>query len=128
MKKVACVCALTHHRNLLPFWRSKSFGFCTSNSETHPVSECLSTKNINQINMCIYIYIYPIQIHHFSISAVQNSGFCIGETTVSFVFFGQLKFSQLRNGTVTFLGFHTATPRVRCVLWQWHKSPSSMAV
>lgn len=57
VKKVACVCALTHHRNLLPFWRFKSFGFCTSNSETHPVSECLSTKNINQINMFIYIYI-----------------------------------------------------------------------
>ena len=33
---------------------------------------------------------------------------------------------QLRNCHL--LGFHTATPRVRCVLWQWHKSPSSMAV
>ena len=33
-KNIAGVCALTHHPcyNLLPFWRSKSFGFCTSNS------------------------------------------------------------------------------------------------
>ena len=96
VKKVACVCALTHHRNLLPFWRFKSFGFCTSNSETHPVSECLSTKNINQINMFIYIYIsYPNP--SFLNICCTKFRFFSGETTVSFVFFGQLKFSQLRN-------------------------------
>lgn len=41
--------------------------------------------------MFIYIYIYPIQIHHFSISAaVQNSGFFQVKPPFR-VFLGQLK-------------------------------------
>lgn len=123
VKKVACVCALTHHRNLLPFWRFKSFGFCTSNSETHPVSECLSTKNINQINMFIYIYISYPNPSFLNICCCTKFRFFSGETTVS-CFSRSVEIDSY--GTVTFLGFHTATPRVRCVLWQWHKSPGRM--
>ena len=78
----------------------------------------------NQINT--YIYISYLNPSFLNICCCTKFRF-LYRWNNRFVFFS-VSWNFPRNGTVTFLGFHTATPRVRCVLWQWHKSPDSMAV
>ena len=67
-------------------------------NETHPVSECLSTKNINQINMCIYIsYLNP---SFLNICCTKFRCFFRWNNRFGVVFFRSVEIDSY--GTVTF--------------------------